>query len=72
MKISISVKAGSKVASVERSADGGYLVRVKAPAHEGRANEAVVEELSVYFKVPKSRITIVRGQTSKRKIVEIA
>ena len=37
----------------------------------GRANDAVVELLSKHFDVAKSRIKIVRGQTSRDKVIAI-
>ena len=70
MKISVTVKAGSKVEEV--SADGGELkVKVKEPAKEGKANKAVIRLLAAYYKVPKSTIKIVAGISSSRKIIEL-
>jgi len=48
-----------------------YMVRVRAPPTEGKANERVVELLAKHFKVPKSSITLVSGFKSKKKIIEI-
>ena len=72
MKITVKVKPNSKTASVEKTEELSYIVRVKAPAKEGKANEAVVEALSEYFDVPKSRISILRGQSGKNKVVDIS
>ncbi|HNX81796.1 MAG TPA: DUF167 domain-containing protein [Candidatus Omnitrophota bacterium] len=71
MKISVRVKAGSRVEKIEKITETELVVFVKAPPHEGKANEAVVEALSDYFDLSKSRITIVRGHTSRNKIIEI-
>lgn len=71
MRISVKAKPNSRVTSVEKISDTEYSVKVKAPATEGRANEAVIEALSDHFKVPKSRINILRGAGAKHKIVEI-
>lgn len=71
MKHTIAVKTNAKRNSVERAEDGSFRVLVKAPPQEGRANEAVIETLAAYFKVPKSRIAIVGGFKSKRKIIQI-
>ena len=38
---------------------------------EGKANEALVRLLSDYFGIPKSKILIIKGTTSKYKLVEI-
>ncbi len=72
MRITVKVKPNSKVESIEKGGERSFTVRVKAPATEGRANDALVEVLSEYFDVPKSRITIASGRNSKLKIVDIA
>ncbi len=71
MRISVKVKPNAKSASVEKCVDGCYIVRVKAPAKEGKANDAVAEALSEYFERPKSRVTILHGRTGRNKVVEI-
>ena len=71
MRISVSVKSNSKVEGVEVQSDGTYLVRVRVPPVEGKANERIRELLSQHFQCPKSAIEIVGGFKSKRKIFEI-
>lgn len=51
--------------------EGYFCVRVTAPATQGQANQKAIEVLSKYFKVPKSKITIVSGKTFREKIVNI-
>ncbi len=46
-------------------------VRVTAPPVEGEANEAVVRLLSRSLEVPRSAVSIARGQTGRRKRVRI-
>ena len=50
---------------------GVLKVRLAAPPVEGKANEALIELLADHYDIPKSSITIVKGQTSKTKIVEL-
>ena len=47
------------------------MVKVKITAQpiENKANKALVEFLSKNFKVPKSSIEIVKGETSKEKTI---
>ncbi len=71
MKISVRVKPNSKQEMVEKISDTEFVVRVKAPPQEGRANEAVVKVLCEYFKVPRSMVAILHGHAGKNKIVEI-
>lgn len=42
-------------------------VRIKAPPVDGAANQALVKYFSKLFKVPKSHITILSGETSRHK-----
>jgi uncharacterized protein (TIGR00251 family) len=72
MRIAVKVKPNSKLESVEKTAENAYTVRVKAPAKEGKANDAIVEVLSEYFDRPKSRITMLQGHAGKNKIIEIS
>ena len=71
MRLSVRVKPNSKKPGVEKLSDREYIVKVKAPATEGRANKAVIETLSDHLSVPKNRISIIRGISSKNKIVDI-
>jgi uncharacterized protein (TIGR00251 family) len=69
MKLTIRVKANARENRVEALGKNEYRVIVKAPAKEGRANEAVIEVLSEHFGVAKSRFEITGGLQSKNKIV---
>ncbi len=46
-------------------------INIKAPAVEGAANKELVKFLSKSFKIAKSDITFVSGQTSKRKALKL-
>lgn len=72
MKITIRVKAGARRNSVTPLGSNTFMVSVTAPPHEGQANEKVVEVLSEYFGRPKRSISILKGATSRIKLVEIA
>lgn len=52
---------------------GDYLkIRVAAPPERGQANRAVVALLASRLEISESRVTVVGGLTSPRKIVRIA
>ena len=72
MKIAVHVKANARKEKVEKLGDAEFSVWVKAQAKEGRANLAVIEALSAYLSIPKSRITILRGHAAKHKLIEAA
>ena len=49
--------------------DDELKVKITAPPIDGKANKCLIEFLSKSFKVPKSYIKIVKGETSKEKTV---
>ena len=50
---------------------GALKVRLRAPAVENRANEALVEFLAQLLKTPKSAVRILSGDRSRTKRIEI-
>src|SRR6185369_4645469 len=57
--------------AVVGSHDGMLKVAVAAPPVDGAANAALIECLAGAFGVPKSAVTIIAGETGKRKRVHI-
>ena len=47
-------------------------VAVTAPPDKGKANAGVIALLAKAFKVAKSKITLILGETDRRKVVHIA
>lgn len=73
MDVEVRVKQGSKKGPlVQLGATGELLVYVRQPAVDGKANAAVIELLAAYYKLAPSRITIVRGRTSRIKLIRVA
>ncbi len=70
MRIQIKVKPRSKVSDVTQK-DDGYVVRVKEPAEDGKANKAVIEVLAKHFGLPKRAVSIVKGHQSRNKVAEL-
>lgn len=71
MKISVKVKTRATENAVLKKDAAHFEVRVKAAPIGGKANEAVEKTLAEYFDVPRSQVAILRGHTSKNKLVEI-
>ncbi len=67
MKITVTAKPKKKREYIEQVSPTRYLVAVKEPAQQGRANQAVIKTLAEYFHTPQSEITLLSGQTSKIK-----
>jgi len=75
MLISVKVIPRSKKNSVEweNGVEGeGLRVRLTAPPVDGAANEALVGFLAERLGVPKRQVVVVRGATSRQKVVEVA
>jgi uncharacterized protein (TIGR00251 family) len=60
----------SKTAIVS-NINGALVVKIQAPAQDGKANDSLMRFIAKEFKVPKSRIKIIHGQKSREKILEI-
>ena len=71
MRITVSVRPNSRNEGIEERPDGSLLVRVRAPAKEGRANRAVIEAVAARFGCPKSHVRLVSGQKGKLKVLEL-
>ena len=52
-------------------ADGVLQVRVAAPPVKGKANQELTAFLSRALGVSKSSLTIVKGQTSRNKVIAV-
>lgn len=71
VRIVVKVKTRAKTASIEKIGERDFLVTVKEPPVEGRANSAVYRVLSDHFKVPLSQIKLVSGAGYREKIFDI-
>ena len=67
--LSLAVVPRSSANAVELSADGIVRVRVTAPPVDGAANAALLRLLADALGVPRSRLSIACGESSRRKRV---
>ena len=70
MRYAITVKPGSSQEKIIETNEGELTIYLRAKAHDGEANNALIKLLSKYYKVPKTSIKIIRGTKSKSKIIE--
>ncbi len=71
-RINLRVIPRAKQNKIDIDNDGTYRIHITAAPVDNAANVAVIKMLSEYFDVPKSQIKIVRGDTSRTKMVEIS
>jgi uncharacterized protein (TIGR00251 family) len=71
MKIQVKVKPNSRTEELSREGDS-FIVKVKEPPREGKANQAVIKLLAEHFGVPPSQVRILSGFRSRNKVIEVA
>ena len=71
MIITVSAKPSAKKDIVEKITDSSFRISLKAPATEGKANEALIKLLAKHFSKPQSHILLKKGQGSRHKVIEI-
>lgn len=68
LDVVVTVKPGSSRGPLVQTTDDGSLtVYVRERAIEGKATEAVIRVLADHFGVPRSRVTLLSGATSRIK-----
>ena len=68
MKIFVKAKPNAKEKRIEKIDETHFLVAVKEPPVQGRANKAIIKALEEYFGRP---VQLVSGFSSKQKVFEI-
>ena len=71
MKIFVKAKPKARKNKIEKIDDSNFIVSVKEPPIQGKANEAIIKSLAKYFNVVKSDIEIICGHKTKEKIIII-
>lgn len=70
MLINLKTIPNAKQAKIIAEGDG-FKIYIPAPAVDGKANAYLIKFLAGHFGVRKSAVTLVRGETSRHKVVEI-
>jgi hypothetical protein len=70
-RIWVHAKPGSRNEGVELRPDGVWIVRVRAAAVDGKANERLCEVLAEHLGCRRSEVSVLSGTTSRRKLVEV-
>ncbi len=70
-KITVRLTPNAKANKVIGWDDNVLKVQVTAIPEKGKANKALIALLSKHWKIPKSAISITRGETARIKTLEI-
>ena len=71
MLIKVRVFPNSKKEEIIKKLEDSFEVKVKEKPIMGMANRAVIKSLAFYFKLPESKIRLMKGFKEKNKIFEI-
>jgi uncharacterized protein len=70
--LAVHAQPGAKRSEVAGLHGGALKVRIAAPPAGGRANAALIAFLADALGVPKNSVTVVKGETSRRKAVFVS
>jgi len=70
-RLRLRVSPGARRSEIVGRQGDAWKVRVAAVAERGRANDALVRLLSETLRLPRALISVVSGQASRDKIVEL-
>lgn len=68
-KIKLKVSPNSSKCEIIKMKSGEYKIKITAQPIEGKANKCLIEFLSKTFKIPKTSIEILKGETGKDKTI---
>jgi uncharacterized protein (TIGR00251 family) len=68
-RLKLRVSPGARRPGIAGRYGDAWKVRVAEPPEDGRANEAVLRLLAETLDVPRARVTLVSGHSSREKIV---
>ena len=69
--LTIKVQPGASKDHVVGRIREEWKLTLTAPPVKGRANRACIDFLARLLEVPRSRLRLVRGQTSRRKLIQV-
>ncbi len=69
--LSCRVQPNSSKEGIGEIKNDALVIRLNAPAVEGKANDALIKFLSKRLGIAKSRISIIRGEKNRNKLVSV-
>ena len=70
-ELRVRVQPRAKRSEIAGEREGALVIRVAAPPVDGKANAALCAFLAERLGVPKSAVSVVRGQSSRDKLVRV-
>lgn len=69
--LAVRVHPGAKKNNVAGLHAGAVKISLTAPPVDGRANEALIEFIAELVRIPRARVSLVSGATSRMKVLRI-
>lgn len=70
-RLAVKVTPGARVEMLE-IADGKLVVKTRAKPKDGEATDAVLALIAGALGIARSRVTLLRGATSREKLVQLS
>ena len=70
-RLEVKVIPGASRDEVAGTMGNAVKIKLRAPPVEGRANEALIEFLAARLDLPRRALSLVRGATSRQKLLHI-
>jgi hypothetical protein len=67
----VRVHPGARANAVTGTHDGALKISLTSPPTDGRANEALIAYLAERLRIPRARIALLTGATSRSKTLRI-
>ena len=67
--INVYVVPNASKDEIKEIYDSFLKIKISSPAVDGKANKSLINFLSKYFKIPKSKIKIFKGEKNRKKVL---
>lgn len=71
LRIAVQVMPNAAKSEVLHEIDGALKIRLKALPIEGRANDALVRFIADLLDLPKGKVSLTHGLSSRQKLLEV-
>jgi uncharacterized protein len=69
--VSVRVHPGARKNTVNGVHDGAVKISLTVPPVDGRANEALIAFVAEVLGIPRARVSLVAGATSRTKVLRV-
>ena len=69
--LKVKVKLHARASSLEQSADGSWLARLKSPPVDGKANAELIALVADHFNCRKADVVIKSGASGRMKLLKV-